>query len=172
MKVAENLLVAIDYCLTLDSGEEIDRSQEDSPLSFIVGKGQLIPGLEKELIGMVPGESAKVTVEAEEAYGPEREDLLQEIPRSQFPEGEELKPGMRFQAQGAQGNIMIVVKAVNDDTVTVDLNHPLAGKRLNSEVKVVEVREPSIKELSMMSAGSSCDTQGQDECGPGCSSCG
>lgn len=187
MKIADNMYVAIEYALTLDSGEEIDRSQEGKPLAFITGAGQIVPGLEKGLNGMAAGDSAEITVAPEDAYGPIKEDLLQEIPRSQFPTDMEVKEGMSFEAQGPQGPFMIVVSKVNDnDTVTVDLNHPMAGKSLNFAIKVVEVRPPKTEELASLnsaagcgcgggapaeSAGCACGSEAPAEnsgCGPGC----
>jgi FKBP-type peptidyl-prolyl cis-trans isomerase SlyD len=168
MKIAKNLFVAIEYCLTLDSGEEIDRSQAGNPLSFITGTGQIIPGLEKELMGMETGDSANITVESDDAYGPPREDLMHEIPRSQLPSDVDIKPGLKLQAQSPNGPIIIAVKTVEDDTVTVDLNHPLAGQRLHFDIKIVEVREPSAQELATMAGGCSCSTESQDKCGPDC----
>jgi len=169
MKIAENLFVAIDYCLTLDSGEEVDRSREGNPLSFITGTSQIIPGLEKELMGMEAGDNANITVEPDDAYGPAKEDLLHEIPRSQFPADVDIKPGIKLQAQSPNGPIIILVKTVNDDTVTVDLNHPLAGQRLHFDIKIVEIREPSAQELATAAGGCSCSTESPDNCGPGCS---
>lgn len=148
MKIEKKLFVAIEYCLTLDSGEEVDRSRSDNPLSFITGTGQIIPGLEKEIMGMETGDSANITVEPDDAYGPPRKDLMHEIPRSQFPADADIKPGIKFQAQSPNGPIIILVKTVKDDTITVDLNHPLAGQRLHFDVKIAEVREPSAQELA------------------------
>ena len=169
MKIAKNLFVAIEYCLTLDSGEEVDRSQAGNPLSFITGTRQIIPGLEKELMGMETDESANIKVESDDAYGPPKEDLLHEIPRSQFPADVDIKPGIKLQAQSPNGPIIILVKTVKDDTVTVDLNHPLAGQRLHFDVKIVEVREPSAQELATEAGDCSCSTESPDNCGPGCS---
>ncbi|MBU3979923.1 MAG: peptidylprolyl isomerase [Proteobacteria bacterium] len=169
MKIAENLFVAIEYCLSLDSGEEVDRSRSGNPLSFIAGTGQIIPGLEKELMGMKAGDSANITVEPDDAYGPAREDLMHEIPRSQFPVDADINPGTKFQAQSPNGPIMIVIKTVDDDNVTVDLNHPLAGQRLHFDVKIVEVREPNAQELASAAGGCSCGTESPGNCGPGCS---
>lgn len=169
MKIAKNLFVAIEYCLSLDSGEEVDRSRTGNPLNFITGTGQIISGLEKEIMGMEAGDSANITVEPDDAYGPAREDLLHEIPRSQFPPDVDIKSGLKLQAQSPNGPIMILVKTVEDDTVTVDLNHPLAGQRLHFDVKIVEVREPSAQELSTEAGACSCGTESPDNCGPGCS---
>ena len=173
MNIADKLYVAIDYTLTLDSGQEIDKSPEGQPLGFITGLGQIIPGLEKALMGKTAGDKAKIVVEPEEAYGPVKNDLFQDIPRSQFPSDVEVKPGMAFEAQGPRGPFMITVAKVNDnDTVTVDLNHPMAGKQLYFDVNVVEVREPTADELSQaaasLSSGCGCGSDDADTCGPGC----
>jgi len=183
MNIAENLYVAIDYRLTLASGEEIDSSPAGEPLGFVTGSGQIIPGLEKALFGMKTGESSKITVEPEEAYGPLNQELVQEISRDQFPADENLEPGMTFQAQGPQGPIMITVTEVKDDgTVTIDMNHPLAGKQLIFDIKVVEVRKPNNEELAQLAGGCGCGcgsgeqndsscgcgTGDQKSCGSGC----
>lgn len=171
MRITDKTFVAIDYCLTLDSGEEIDRSEAGSPLTFITGSGQIIPGLENGLMGMVAGESAKIMVEASDGYGPVQEEMFNDVPRDRFPDGETIEPGMSFQASGPHGPFMVVVKSVNDDdTVTVDLNHPLAGKRLHFDIKVAEVRMPSSEELSSAANDCSCGcgSESKDSCGPGC----
>ncbi len=173
MNIDEKLYVAIDYKLALASGEEVDSSPEGQPFGFIAGTGQIIPGLEKELMGKTTGFKAQVVVDPEEGYGPVDENMFQEIPRSQFPDDCELAPGMTFHAQGPQGPVMVSVKEFNDnDTVTVDLNHPLAGQQLHFDVEVVEVREPSAEELAMQeqqAAGCGCETDDQADCGSGCS---
>jgi FKBP-type peptidyl-prolyl cis-trans isomerase SlyD len=176
MNIADKLYVAIDYTLTLEGGQKIDKSPEGQPLGFIAGTGQIIPGLEKALMGKIAGENAKVVVEPEDAYGPVKDDLFQDIPKSQFPSDVEIKPGMAFEAQGPQGPFMISVAKINEnETITVDLNHPMAGKQLHFDVNVVEVREPTAEELaqaaSSISAGCACgtdDVADAGECGPGC----
>jgi FKBP-type peptidyl-prolyl cis-trans isomerase SlyD len=175
MKIAENMYVAIEYSLKLDSGHEVDRSQEGKPLGFITGNRQIIPGLENALMGLVVGDAADITVEPEEAYGAVNDEMFQEVPKSQFPEDVEIKEGMSFEAQGPHGPFMIVVSKVNDnDTVTVDLNHPMAGQRLHFDIKVVEVREPSTEEVAALnSVGCGCgcgsaDSDSSAGCGSGC----
>jgi len=177
MNIADRMYVAIDYTLTLESGQEIDKSPEGEPLGFITGTGQIIPGLEKALMGRLAGDSAKLVVEPEDAYGPVKEDMFQEIPKSQFPGDVDLKPGMAFEAQGPQGPFMITIANINDnDTVTVDLNHPMAGKQLHFDVNVAEVREPTAEELAEAAAransgGCACgpaDTEKESICGSGC----
>ncbi|MBW2466513.1 MAG: peptidylprolyl isomerase [Deltaproteobacteria bacterium] len=176
MEIADKMFVTIDYTLTLESGQEIDKSPEGQPLRFITGIGQIIPGLEKALMGRKAGYSAKIVVEPEDAYGPVKDEMFQDIPQNQFPADVDIKPGMAFEAQGPRGPFMITVSKINDnDTVTVDLNHPMAGKQLHFDVNVVEVREPTAEELAMatasFSSGCGCgpDTAGgPDACGPGC----
>ncbi len=169
MKAAQNLFVSIDYSLSLDSGDQVDSSPEGEPLGFVLGAGQIIPGLEKALVGKAAGDEARITLEPEDAYGPVQDDLFQNIPKAKFPEGVEVKPGAAFQAQGPRGPMMITVSAVNDDeTVTIDLNHPMAGKRLVFDVKVVEVREAKEEELTRLSSGCACGPEGQQDCGSDC----
>lgn len=175
MQIDNKLYVAIDYKLALASGEEVDSSPEGQPLGFITGAGQIIPGLEKELMGKTAGHESKVVVEPEEGYGQVNENLFQEIPRDQFPADCEVEPGMTFQAQGPQGPVMLSIKEVKDgNMVIVDLNHPLAGKQLHFDVKVVEVREPTAEELAQLEqqaaagCGCGCGTEEPSNCGSGC----
>lgn len=172
MQIAEKSYVALDYYLTLDSGEEIDRSPEGQPLAFIVGSGQVIPGLEKKLIGRENGDSLEISVEPEEAYGLVNKDLLQEIPRDRFPQDIELEPGMTFQADGPRGPMPFTIHAITEDTVTADLNHPMAGQRLHFAITIVEVREASTVELASVNNACGCGCGGGDadksQCGPGC----
>ncbi len=177
MNIAEKMYVAIEYTLTLESGQEIDKSPAGQPLGFITGTGQIIPGLEKALMGRAAGDNAKLIVAPEEAYGPVKDDLFQDIPKSQFPTDVEISPGMAFEAQGPRGPFMITVAKVNDnDTITVDLNHPMAGKELHLDVNVVEVRQPTADELAQaaasFSSGCGCgcgsDDAEADACGSGC----
>ena len=175
MNIAENMYVAIEYTLTLDSGQEIDKSPAGQPLGFITGTGQIIPGLEKALMGRTAGDNAKLVVAPEDAYGPVKDNLFQDIPKSQFPDDVDVKPGMAFEAQGPRGPFMITVAKVNDnETVTVDLNHPMAGKELHFDVNVVEVRDPTAGELAQAAAsfssgcGCGCGSDDTDACGSGC----
>ena len=173
MKIADKMYVAIEYSLNLESGQEVDRSQEGQPLGFITGASQIIPGLEKALTGMIVGDAADITVEPEDGYGSVRDDLFQEVPRNQFPEDVEIKKGMSFEAQGPRGPFMIVVSSINDnDTVTVDLNHPMAGQRLHFAVKVVEVREANEEELAKMAGGCGCGCGTSDQADCSSSGCG
>ncbi len=166
MKAIPNMFVAIDYVLTLDSGEVIDKSEPGKPLGFIFGKGQIISGLERALEGMEAGEKTHVTIEPEDAYGMPREDLFREIPVSNFPKGMNLEPGMGFEVRSSQGPLFFRIHEINDDVVVADFNHPLAGQRLHFDVTVVEVREPTLEEYSALFGG--CAPSDCSTCGGGC----
>jgi len=172
MNVDEKTFVAIDYRLSLDSGEEVDRSPEGKPLGFVTGTGRILPGLEGALMGKAAGESAKVTLEPEEAYGEVNNDLFQNVPKNRFPKDVEVREGMTFTAESPRGPVPIAVTKINDDdTVTVDLNHPMAGRRLHFDVRIVEVREPLEEELAQQadSCGCGCGpSEGKVSCGPDC----
>jgi len=166
MNIADKVYVAFDYKLTLDSGEEVDKSAEGQPLGFITGSGQIIPGLEKDMMGMTVGDSSRISVEPEDAYGVVNPEMLQDVPRDQFPADIELKPGMTFQAQGPQGPVMINIKDIKDEnTVVIDLNHPLAGEKLHFDINVVEVREPTAEELAGQSSGCNCGCGEEEQTG-------
>lgn len=170
MKIEDRQYVSIDYTLTLDSGEVVDRSQGGEPLGFIFGTGQIISGLEKGLLGMEVGQSARISVEPDDGYGPVAPDMLRDIPRENFPDDVVLEPGMGFTAKGPHGPVSFRVKSVTDDVVVADFNHPLAGERLHFDVTVAEVREARAEELAALMHASDC---GHDECAPeDCGSCG
>ncbi|NNE05003.1 MAG: peptidylprolyl isomerase [Xanthomonadales bacterium] len=132
--------VKIHYTGTLDDGTQFDSSAGRDPLEFEVGSGQVIPGFDKAVEGMAVGESRKVNIAAEDAYGPRHEQMVQEVPRTQLPEGLEPAEGMTLQAQNQQGQAMqLTVTAVSKETITVDGNHPLAGKALNFDIELVDI---------------------------------
>ena len=153
----ENSVVGIEYELTEAGGSEVlDSNKGGAPLEFIIGKGQLIPGLEKQLVGMSAGESADILVKAEEAYGLRDEEAVQELPREQF-EGIELEKGMSLYGQGQNGEtIQVNVVDFDDNTVKVDFNHPLAGKDLMFNVKVVSERDATEEEAQTGQVGGGC----------------
>ncbi len=147
MQVAQDKVVSIDYTLTGPQGEVLDSSQDRGPLTYLQGVGNIIPGLEKQLEGKSTGDQVKVTVPAAEAYGERDERLVQPVPRDSFKGVERLEPGMRFQASvpnGAQGVVTIV--SVDQNEVTIDANHPLAGVPLTFDVTVVDVRDATEEE--------------------------
>jgi FKBP-type peptidyl-prolyl cis-trans isomerase SlyD len=170
MKIQKESFVSIDYTLTLESGEVVDKSAPESPLEFVCGFNQIIPGLEKELMGRESnGESFQVMVSPEEAYGERSDELVQKIPRDQFPEDAELKTGMSFQATSPQGMpVNFMVSGLEEGTVEVDLNHPLAGKPLTFDVAINSVREATKEEIEAVNAPA-CNPDNPSECGGGCS---
>ena len=132
--------VRIHYTGTLTDGSEFDSSAGGDPLEFTIGSGQIIPGLDREIAGMTVGDTKKVTVIADEAYGPRESEAVQEVPREAVPDGINLVVGNRLQATTADGQQMVVtIAAVGDETVTMDANHPLAGEDLVFEVELVEI---------------------------------
>ena len=139
MKATKGRKVAVHYRGTLEDGEEFDSSEGREPIEFIVGDGSLITGFERIVIGMEPGESKTVTLDAENAYGPYEADLVIEGPRSSFPEAE-LKVGQSYTVHLRDGQEAVArVLRIEGDTVALDFNHPLAGKRLTFHVRVVSV---------------------------------
>lgn len=139
MKAAKGRKVAVHYRGTLDDGEEFDSSQDREPLEFVVGGGDMIPGFEKAVIGMEPGQEKTVTLEPEDAYGAYEDELVVEGPRKSFPDGD-LRVGQSFTVhlKGGQEAVARVLR-VSGETVALDFNHPLAGKRLTFHLHVVSV---------------------------------
>lgn len=138
--VQDGSAVSFDYTLTDDDGKVIDSSKGKQPMSYTHGKGEIIPGLEKELAGMPVGAEKKVTIKPEDAYGPINPQAFQEVPKEKLPP-EALKVGTVLMAQGPQGQGMPVrVHEIKDKTVIMDFNHPLAGKTLSFDVKITDIR--------------------------------
>ncbi len=163
MEIQDQAHVSIEFTLTLDSGEVVDRSEPGEPLEFIFGKCQVWPALEKRLDGLSEGEHVEFTVEPAQGFGLPNPSLVRGIPRDQFPEGLDIQPGMVFRADTGGSPIVFNVKSVTDDEVMADFNHPLAGERLNFDVTVKGVRQATDEELQAA----------EHACGPGgCSGCG
>ena len=138
--VEENDQVALHYTGTLSNGETFDSSEGRDPLSFEVGSGQVIPGFDKAVRGMKVDESKKFTIPSAEAYGEPNEELVYEVPRVSIPA--ELKPheGQRLVSNLEDGRqIPVTVTKVAEDTITLDANHPLAGKDLTFDIKIVSI---------------------------------
>ena len=132
--------VRVNYTGTLDDGSTFDSSPANAPLEFIIGKGVILNGLEKAVSGMTPGEKKTVHVLPEEGYGPRLDDRIVTIEKAQFPAELSLVLGQRFQHVRPNGrkDILTVVE-INDTTVRLDANHPLAGKPLNFTVELLEI---------------------------------
>lgn len=139
-QIKEGDLVTLEYTLTDDKGAQLDSSKGRDPLTYEHGKGNIIPGLEKQLAGMRPGQKKTVRLTPNEAYGPVNPENVQEVPKDKLPK-QDLKIGDRFVAQDTQGQRRVAtVSQVKDKTVIVDLNHPLAGKILIFNIKIVDVK--------------------------------
>ncbi len=131
--------VEVEYKGTFEDGKVFDSTEGKQPLKFIVGKGEVIKGFDNAVEGMKEGEEKEIKLESKDAYGDPNPQLVKKFPRDKFPQDKELKPGMVAMMQTPQGQIPATIKEVNDQEVTLDLNHPLAGKRLNFKVKIVNV---------------------------------
>jgi peptidylprolyl isomerase len=132
--------VRIHYTGTLHDGTVFDSSRDGDPLEFVLGKGQVISGVNDAVTGMTVGEEKKVTVAAEDAYGPHREDLTLRVGREQFPNDIEPTVGQRLQMSRAGQVFRVTVQEVADDAVVLDANHPLAGEDLTFEVELVGIK--------------------------------
>lgn len=132
--------VKVHYTGTLEDGSQFDSSAGRDPLEFTLGEGQVIPGFEQALSEMSVGDTKTVNIPAEEAYGPHQPELVQQVARDQIPADIELAEGVQLQAQGPEGQVFrLVVTDLDDAHVTLDGNHPLAGKALTFELELVEV---------------------------------
>jgi len=135
----DGIKVKVHYTGKFDDGTVFDTSKEREPLEFTLGEGKVIPGFEAAVKGMEVGQSKTVTIPAEEAYGSHRDDLLVPIEKSQLPEGLNPEVGQRLQMQKANGQMSIVtITEVAEKAITIDANHPLAGKNLTFELELVE----------------------------------
>ena len=149
LSISDNLVVSMHYKLTDDDGNVLDSSEGSEPLAYLHGTGNIIPGLEKALVGKVEGDSLKVRVEPAEGYGEAMPELIQTVEKAAFQGVETVEAGMAFEAQAQDGSAQrIVVKKVEGDQVTIDANHPLAGVVLHFDVEIVGVRQATEEEIS------------------------
>lgn len=160
--IEKDVVVTMDYSLEVD-GKEID----SGPIQFLHGYGNIIPGLETNVEGMTLGEEKAVFVKAEDAYGQYDPDLEIDVPLTSFPEDFEIKLGHPMRLQDGEGHVFTgVAVAISDETVTLNLNHPLAGKDLLFKTKVVELRPatPIEKEQGRLSSACGGCTSDCSEC--------
>jgi FKBP-type peptidyl-prolyl cis-trans isomerase SlyD len=146
MAIEKNQIVSLEY--EVRDGEKIvDSNVGGSPLVFMFGKGQIIPGLENGIVNMAIGEKGDVLVSPENAYGTHNPDAKQEVPKDQFA-GIDLDVGMTLYGQGEDGGtVQVTVAEIKDETVIIDFNHPLAGKSLMFTVTINNVRDASAEEV-------------------------
>lgn len=132
--------VKIHYTGTLEDGTQFDSSSGRDPLEFTLGSGQVITGFDKAVEGMAVGDSKSVNIPPEDAYGPRHDQMIQDIPKTALPDDLEPTEGMALQAKGQDGRVInLTVTSVGDETITVDGNHPLAGKSLNFDIRLVAI---------------------------------
>ena len=146
--IKQHSVVTMHYELKDAEGEVLDSSAGQEPLTYLHGAGNIIVGLEEELLGKTVGDDVLAVIAPEKGYGEPVEALIQTVPKEAF--GEELdkiEVGMRFQAETEQGPVPVVVTEMDAETVTVDGNHPLAGKELHFNVNIAEVRDASAEEI-------------------------
>jgi len=148
MQIADSTVVHFHYTLTSPKGDVIDASPSGEPLAYLHGAGNIVPGLERALEGRSAGDRLDVVVSPEDGYGPRDPELVHAVPRGAFVGVEQIQPGMQFQTQGAHGAMVVTVTAVDEQTVTVDGNHPLAGEPLHFAVEIADVRAATAEELA------------------------
>ncbi len=140
MPIKDGSKVSIDYTLTVD-GQVVDTSEGRDPMVYTQGTGQIIPGLEKEIAKMAKGEKNSVIVSPEEGYGPHNPEAIRKVARDAFENAGELKVGGMISGEAGGQQFQAIITEVGDSDVTIDLNHPLAGKTLNFEIEIVEVED-------------------------------
>lgn len=149
MIIKADTVVSIHYTLTDDAGEVLDSSKGSDPLQYLHGHMNIVPGLEKELEGLAIGDTKQVVVSPEEGYGPVMPEAIQKVPQADFPADIPREIGLQVMAEGPGGQpFPLWIVDIDDDHVTVDGNHPLAGKNLNFDVEVVDVRDATADELA------------------------
>ena len=146
--IGDKSVVNMHYTLTDKDGTLIDSSKESEPLAYLHGSGNIIPGLEKALVGKTQGDTLQVKVEPAEGYGEVKTDLIKIIEKKAFEGVDKIEPGMAFEAKAPDGSSQnIIVRKVEGDEITIDANHPLAGITLNFDIQIVSVREATKEEL-------------------------
>jgi FKBP-type peptidyl-prolyl cis-trans isomerase SlyD len=151
--IEDNRVVTMDYELRIDD-EVVDTSEDGDPIVFLQGAGQIIPGLEKAIYGLKIGDSKTVTVEPQDGYGEIDPDSVVDVPRDEFPDDFPLEVGVEITVHTDNDDEEVedeemeaTIVAVKEDSVTIDFNHPLAGKTLNFSVNILDVREATPEEI-------------------------
>ena len=146
--ITKDTAVKFNYTLKDDEGNILDQSPEGQPLAYLHGHSNISPGLEQQLEGKSAGERVNAVVEPVDGYGEYQELAVQKVPRDNFQGVEDIQAGMQFQSEAGGQVMLVTVTDVNDEEVTVDANHPLAGKRLTFDVEIQEVRAATEDELN------------------------
>lgn len=175
-EVKKGNYVKVHYTGTLDDGSTFDSSKDRDPIEVLAGSGMLIKGFDDALVGMKAGEEKDITIKAEDAYGEHRADMVRPVPRKEFGDME-LKDGMTIGIRAPTGQVFpVTVVEFDEENVTIDGNHPLAGKTLHFNLKVEETRVPTDDDMKQFAPhehshehGEGCACGGDCDCGPeGC----
>jgi len=153
VQIANDCVVSIHFELTNDRGELLDRSRDGEPLVYLHGVSGILPALEEGLGGKSPGESFEVHIAPADGFGTPQQELIAKVPRSAFPDSPELVIGMQVQGRSDTEERQFVIIAMDDESVTVDGNHPLAGMNLCFRGSVADVRQATEDELENWSDG-------------------
>lgn len=167
MAIENNQIVSIEYEVK-SNGEVVDSNVGKDLLTFMIGKQQIIPGLEEEVCKMSMGDKSDVLVPAAKAYGEYNDEALQEVPKDQFA-GIELTEGMSLYGQSEDGGtVQVIVKEIQEETVKIDYNHPLAGQDLMFTVTLATVREATADEVLTGTPAENAQPESGGSCGTGC----
>ena len=131
--------VRVHYTGTLEDGQEFDSSRGLEPLTFTLGGGSVIQGFDDAVTGMSVGDEKRVTIPADDAYGPRRDELTLQLPRTELPPDLALEEGSQLRMEQDDQSIVVTVRQLDDTTVTLDANHPLAGESLTFDLRLVEI---------------------------------
>lgn len=150
LTVADGLVVGMAYEMRLDDGEVVDSTADDGPFEYLHGVGEILPGLEKALLGMRPGDEKTVVLSPADAYGEYDDNAVERVPIEAFPDDLELEPGMELHMQDSQSGhvLQAYVIEVGSKWVLLDLNHPLAGETLRFDVVIESLRSATAEELA------------------------
>ena len=178
LAIGPDTVVTLSYELFGENGEVVDRAEPGDPLVYVHGYAQIVPGLEKALVGAHAGERRSVLVEPEEGFGEREEEAIYEVDRADFPDSASVQVGDEFVGEGPGGlELAMRVVEIRDDGFVVDTNHPLAGQKVRFEVEVKDVRPASEEEISRAEAeleeelegiAAAMEGEGEHEHGEGC----
>jgi len=147
MTIKTNSVVAFHYTVRDEDGVKLDSSEDGTPLTYLHGSSNIIPGLEQALEGKSKGDALDVAIPPDQAYGEYQDGLVESVPKEAF-QGADIEVGMRFEAQTNNGPISVVITDIDGDNITVDGNHPLAGKSLSFSVTIEDVRDATEEEIA------------------------
>ena len=144
-----NKVVTLNFTLSDETGNVLDSTDQGGPFSYISGSGMVLPKLEEAVNGMIIGTKKQLKLDAKDGYGEYNEDAIQAVGKENFPQDFILEAGMEYMASNPDGVQMpFVITSVEDETVTIDFNHPLAGKNLNFDLELLDVRDATAEELA------------------------